>query len=544
MSKRTKLLISRGVFLVFFSGIAASSLLASVPSAIAEFDSNAQPDGNGLPDGIVVQPADGSIISEAHPFAMIQFPQTSTVTLNSVIFDGEELIDEFSEAAPNQFVYWPSTMNTGKHVVVVDASDATGHSLKFDFEFETTSRFVLQLVGGYNLISLPADPLDPSIDAVFTDPLIETVVTFEPSVTTAPWSTAVRREGQWETLNPGRPLTEIRQNRGYWIKSSGFVGQSVALHKYGTRAAIEPSSVVTKGWHLVGVVDRAGNQTQNNFGEILKDQSGNAVSAGDYLGEYVKAHTWDSIFDRLDILQPSDTLTIGEGIWVHYGEGSDAGFPSFGDFTMDTVQGGDFELKLVQGWNVVSLPSEPLEPLIDAVFAELSIQAVITWDPSAKTAPWSVAVRRGESGWETLKQFRSVLEIRQNQGYWVESTEDVIQRIALHRYAALPDDERLVVLHNYGFPYDDDEQLPIVTEGWCLVGVVDYTGNQTRDHYGEVLKDQAGNPVSAGVYLGEYALAYTWEPIHQRFDRLLPDDPMVIGDGVWVYYEEDEGVTP
>ena len=517
-------------------------------TAIGEFGLDTQFDGLGVPDGVKVFPEDGSKIDESRPFILIEFSETSAVSLNSVLLDGEEVADAFSESDPNHFVYWPSfCLDQGKHVVVVDASDAAGNSLKLDFEFETTLRcddFILQLATGYNLISLPADPLDPSIDAVFTDPLIETIMTFDPSVTTAPWSMAVRIEGQWETLNPGRPLIKIRQNRGYWVESSGFVVQSVGLHKYGTRPAVEPSSVMSKGWHLVGVVDSAGNQTQNNFGEILKDQAGDAVSAGDYLGGYAQAYTWDTIFGRLDILQPNDTLTIGDGIWVHYGEGSDAGFPSFGGSTLDTVQGGDFELKLVQGWNVVSLPSEPLEPSIDAVFVEPSIQAVITWDPSATTAPWSVAVRRGDSGWETPKQFRSVPNIRQNRGYWVDSTEDVIQPIALHRYAALPDDERLLVLHNYGFPYDYDEQLPIATEGWYLVGVVDYAGNQTQDHYGEALKDQAGNPVSAGVYLSEYALAYTWEPITQSFEQLMPDDPILIGDGVWVYYEEDEGVAP
>lgn len=551
---------------VIASGFAATPIVAQTDrhSSVTGYfglDEGGMPNGNDLPDGVVVVPEDGSKIDDPRPFVMIEFPETSTVSLNSVLFDGLEVEDRFENVGGNQFIYWPPCPGVGKHSVEVSASDSAGNSFEFEFGFETTQRcdFNLRLAAGWNVVSLPSDPIDPSIDAVFTDPSIEIVLAFEPSVSTAPWSSAVRKDDRWETprwetlyegrpiLNLGRPLTEIRQNKGYWVHSSSFVYQSVALQEHGTRPAAEQLLAATEGWHLLGVVDIAGNQTQNNYGEPLKNQAGNPVLAGEYLGEYTSAYTWNPTANGFSLLQPDQAVTIGNGIWVFYGidsysTDSYANVPpniffELTRLTFDESPRNDFQLVLATGWNAVSLPSDPIDPSIEAVFTEPSIHTVIAWNPSKTTAPWAVAVRRGDSGWESPNKFGPLTGIRQNKGYWVGASEPVKQPVVLHRYAALPENAQLTALHNYGLP-PENEQLPIATEGWHFVGVVDYAGNQTQDRYGTILITQAVTFVRAREYLGEYAQAFTWDPASGNFEALLPDDWITIGDGVWVYYEE------
>ena len=45
--------------------------------------------------------------------------------------------------------------------------------------------------------------------------------------------------------------------------------------------------------------------------------------ASEYLGiDYVRAYTWDATFNRFDVLRPNDPMTIGDGVWVYYGDGT------------------------------------------------------------------------------------------------------------------------------------------------------------------------------------------------------------------------------
>ena len=149
------------------------------------------------PSGGNVHPGDASEVSEPRPFIIIEFAESTTVTLDSVTLDGVEIADEFQSPDVNRFVYWPLSMARGEHEIEVEATDAAGNSVEFDFKFESTQRgdFVLNFVTGWNAISLPADPIDTNIDAVFTDPAIQAVVGWD----TEGWRVAVRRDGVWES---------------------------------------------------------------------------------------------------------------------------------------------------------------------------------------------------------------------------------------------------------------------------------------------------------------------------------------------------------
>ena len=289
-------------------------------SASAEFtlDTDLASPLNG---GGQVQPADGGTSKEARPFVLIKFDESTTVTLDSVELDDVEIAVDFTEPEENQFVYWPLSLTRGDHEVEVKAIDAAGNDRVFEFNFTVEERgdFLINLLAGWNAISVPADPIDTAIGAVFTDPAIDTVIGWD----TDGWRIAVRRDGVWESNQQYGALNEVRTKYGYWVKSNNFVRQPVALtgnnRGGGPRT---PISIDTKpGWNFVGVIDQDGDQTEGDSGHSLL--AGIVpVTASEYLGaNYVRAYTWDATFSRFDVLRPEKDMMIGDGVWVYYDGG-------------------------------------------------------------------------------------------------------------------------------------------------------------------------------------------------------------------------------
>ena len=271
-----------------------------------------------------VQPRHASNTSEQRPFILIDFNESTSVTLDSVRLDGEEVAADFQSPGLNRFVYWPLSMSRGEHEVDVEATDAAGNWLEFDFEFVSTERgdFVLDLASGWNAISLPADPIVSQIDAVFTNPAIQAVIGWD----TEGWRVALRRDGVWESNDSFATLPSIRARYGYWVKSSGFVLQRVKLQGVARRVDDSFPGLIDigtgTGWNFVGVIDQDGDQTEDHFGVTLRDSRDVPVRADEYLGaRFVRAYTWDATFSRFEVLRSSDTMTIGDGVWVYYSDG-------------------------------------------------------------------------------------------------------------------------------------------------------------------------------------------------------------------------------
>lgn len=305
--------------------VRAGQYVQSWGSGYAEFTLDTEFESPLEPRGGEVQPKDEGKTSEARPFIYIDFNERTTVKLDSVTLDGVEISTEFQNPETNLFVYWPLSMTRGMHEVEVSATDAAGNGVDFDFEFESVRRgdFVINLVTGWNAISLPADPVDSRIDAVFSNPAIQAVIGWD----TDGWRVAVRRDGVWESNEPFGTLPSIRARYGYWVKSSSFVLQSVALRGAIQRAGgVVPNLIdipTETGWNFVGVIDTDGDQTEDHFGITLRDSQNNPILAGEYLGpNYVRAYTWDSTFNRFDVLRPNDAMTIGHGVWVYYSDGT------------------------------------------------------------------------------------------------------------------------------------------------------------------------------------------------------------------------------
>ena len=267
-----------------------------------------------------LQPEDGGVSKESRPFILIEFYESTSVTLDSVELDDVEIADQFTMPSMNRFVYWPATISQGDHEVEVQASDAAGNEKAFDYEFEVVERgdFVIELQAGWNAISVPATPIDTAIGSVFTDAAITTVIGWD----TKGWRIATRRDGVWESNQQFDALNDIQSKYGYWVKSDRFVNQPVALQGPIGRDAGSPGTPIgidtVPGWNFVGVIDQDGDQTEGHFGiDLLSGEV--PVSAGEYLGShYIRAYTWDPTFSRFENLASNDPVTIGDGVWVYY----------------------------------------------------------------------------------------------------------------------------------------------------------------------------------------------------------------------------------
>ena len=274
-----------------------------------------------------VLPTPNQKVSESRPFIMLHFSGENTeVTIEQLQVDDVDVTSRVESNERNRFIYWPEGLNFGMHTVEVDARDAAGNEATFQYEFEVVTRapFVVRLLAGWNAVSLPQQPVDGSLESAFSNPAIDQVISYvRANNNDAPqWLLATRQDGIW-TTNYG-DLTDITAGLGYWVHTDSFVNQSIPLRSPERLSQDLPSAPVGittfEGWNFVGVVDQDGDQTQNDWGQSLKQ--GDVVQTGRmYLGSYVRAYTWDSTRSQFEALEPADDVEIGRGIWVYYGEG-------------------------------------------------------------------------------------------------------------------------------------------------------------------------------------------------------------------------------
>ena len=300
-------------------------------TATAEFTLDTELKSPTKPGGGRVIPASGAAVSEPRPFVMIEFTEKPPVTVTKFEVDNEDVLSELETLDDNRFVYWPDAddvLDIGNYTVKVEANDVANNTTDFQYKFSVRDRlpFTLNLLAGWNTISFPANPQDRALHAVFTEPEIDQVISWDgPSRS---WRAATRVDGVWTTGEDYAVLNDIEARNGYWVHSRGFVTQTVKLVPKGDR--IGPLFTTTvdiptqpRGWNFIGVVDVDGDQTEDNAGQTLLNSKKAPVSASQYLGDYRNAYTWDNINNKWQRMRPDGPVTIGTGIWVYYDKGGD-----------------------------------------------------------------------------------------------------------------------------------------------------------------------------------------------------------------------------
>ena len=109
-----------------------------------------------------------------------------------------------------RFLYWPESMSIDGHAYVVEAVDAAGNPsgpIESTFTVAARKDFALKLIAGWNAVSVPANPIDPTIGSVFTEDVVDMVAAWDASDPEKPWSIATRMEGEWSTHDEFATLT-------------------------------------------------------------------------------------------------------------------------------------------------------------------------------------------------------------------------------------------------------------------------------------------------------------------------------------------------
>ena len=302
-------------------------------TTVFELDSELEPPTKGdTPANILkygsVQPREGADVFETRPFVLLTFVDASTVALDSFKMNGTA--QDINPLGNNRFLFWPDALSLGKHKVEVESVDAAGNEVDFSYEFEVKARtaFEIELLAGWNAVSVPAMPVNPTIGDVFTIAEVDQVVSWDSSTPGAPWRIATKVDGVWSTNAEFAPLDRVVAGKGYWVHANGFVDQDVLLTGVPDRessgnAPAGPLGISTvKGWNFVGVVDTDGDQTQEgDFGEELMNSKQEMVTATTYLRTYKQAYTWDPIKSQFNVIEGGDNIEIGDGIWVYYADG-------------------------------------------------------------------------------------------------------------------------------------------------------------------------------------------------------------------------------
>jgi hypothetical protein len=234
--------------------------------------------------------------------------------------NGESMVA--STADGSKWLIAVTDIELGDQELVINASDDAGNDLaagEFILEFTVTERAPIEvaLSPGWNLVSLPGNPVDPSIDAVMANtPAVEAVITYDPTVPGG-FLVALRDEDGGDFSGT---LKTMNASRGYWVLTDNFEGIEVDVPPLGTGAGVLPPTVkVAEGWNLLPVQDPTG-----------VFESGDDLRAANYFTsatDVSAVYQFDTIANAWVFIDITDTefdaagtcgsaVTVGKSYWV------------------------------------------------------------------------------------------------------------------------------------------------------------------------------------------------------------------------------------
>ena len=130
------------------------------------------------------------------------------------------------------------------------------------------------VLAGWNLMSFPSDPVTTAVGSVFNNSGIDQVVGYNALAKGSPWTVATKDSASGAFSGS---LSDIHAGSGYWVHSSEFSSQAVALTgPEGPSASAPPtidSIALASGWNLIGVTDATKASTQANEGTRYKSNA-------------------------------------------------------------------------------------------------------------------------------------------------------------------------------------------------------------------------------------------------------------------------------
>ena len=289
-----------------------------------------------------LETADSSV-SQGRPSIRLQFDEVVSISAASI---GDTVLvdDETNLLATSDnklFFYVPSEdLELGTLTVKATASDFAGNTAKdesYELTVEERKAFNLDLFFGWNAVSVPSNPVDPDINAVFTNESLAQVVAYDATDAESPWRIASRDpvSGAW-TSTTDAPLATILAGPGYWVHSTSFDDQEISLAgpiEPGSGQAPRVEAIPTgAGWNFVGVIDTARNNTEGESGKALRRADGTLITADRYFNsvDARRAFRYEATMQSfIEIaLDGVATVRVGDGIWVFIVPGADGSTPA------------------------------------------------------------------------------------------------------------------------------------------------------------------------------------------------------------------------
>ena len=176
------------------------------------------------------------------------------VDLNTAVLDsgdaGERDVRALASVrSGNEWSLGIDNVDLGAHTLTYKATDDAGNVVDATLNFTVTEPdpFVLDLTTGMNLISLPGDPDDSSVDGVFGDiPQVNLVFTRDGDR----WLVAERGADQTFSGN----LTTVDSKHGYWVRATAAAELIVQVPPLAALQVPPQIPVVGGEWNLVPVI--------------------------------------------------------------------------------------------------------------------------------------------------------------------------------------------------------------------------------------------------------------------------------------------------
>jgi hypothetical protein len=278
-------------------------------------------------------PANAGSTTQSNPFLTSDFGdagETSSVSIVEATLDDVDVTSQVVASADSKtFFFQPATALTNDdHTYVVKAIDAAGNESTTTTTFTKSDRtdFTIELFAGWNSVSFPSNPLDSDVNTVLSNTGVKQVVAYDATTPSQPWRIASKVGSAAYTSQTTPGLTNVTAGPGYWVETSNFEDQDVALEGPTGPGDARPglTTIATgNGWNLVGVVDQSRSQTQSSHkGATLSrpDNTGAGVNvtSSTYFNTVNngRAYTFDTVTSKFRELVGANAVTIGTGIWV------------------------------------------------------------------------------------------------------------------------------------------------------------------------------------------------------------------------------------
>ena len=245
------------------------------------------------------------------------------VVITQFMLDDVDVTDSVRTTDDETFLVSLESISIGDHTVTIQAMDEAGNeladALEIDFEVNDRDPFTKRLSPGWNLVSLPGEPADSSIDSVLGPGVeVRTVYTYDP-VVPGGWMVAVREtlDSDWQG-----DLTEITGSNGYWILSDAIQDWDVSIPRLsggaaGTGTPIQPPVIpLYAGWNLIPVTDISGNGSGGDrlSAVVYLQELGDGLDLARVLGYDTITNQWTTVLDK--DMQMNNTLVLGSGYWI------------------------------------------------------------------------------------------------------------------------------------------------------------------------------------------------------------------------------------